>query len=139
MKRILNKFRELRGLHEDYTLGRKVVGYDMLGNKYYQYYDETNQPIKREVEYIKGYQYIETDPLWQRWLLGIDKEYPTPEEVENFKQNFHARVQTGKDWDREDEEMMSKWRETLKKVRPQKPDQEFKPEGWKPTEHSKKY
>mmetsp|Transcript_5241 Transcript_5241/g.9624 ORF Transcript_5241/g.9624 Transcript_5241/m.9624 type:complete len:140 (+) Transcript_5241:1626-2045(+) len=139
MKRIFNKLRDLKNRLEDVNLGRKLVGEDMLGNRYYQYFDETEQATKREVEYKKGYQYIETDPLWQRWLLGIDKEAPTPEEVETFKQNFYARVQTAKDWDRQDEAMMKEWRETLKQVRPERSNKEFKPEDWKPTGSGKKY
>jgi NADH:ubiquinone oxidoreductase subunit len=136
---MFKKLLSLRSRLLDAPQNRKLVGQDMLENKYYQYFDDHGNATKRIVEYHKGFRYIETDPLWQRWLIGIDSSPPTQEEVEQDTQNYNARVQIGKEWDRQDEVVMKEWREALKKVRPVRPEKEFKPEGWVPGEQKKKY
>lgn len=140
LRRSIGFIKRIRDSWKDLDLNRKYVGSDCYENKYYQYFNDHNLPLKREVEYLKGIHHAKVDPVWLRWLQGADQDPPTPEEVEkNFKEVIY-RQEVGKQWDARDEEMMKTYRDTLNKTASQRAKKDFTPDGWSPIQKgSKKY
>lgn len=140
VRRSIGFIKRIRDNWRDMDLNRKCVGKDAYDNKYYQYYDDQNLPLKREVEYAKGIHHAKFDPVWFNWLQGKDKDPPTGEEVDNSYRGYLDRQEIGKQWDARDEEMMKTYRETLKKAAPPRHKKDFTPESWAPSHKgNKKY
>jgi hypothetical protein len=49
LRKLIKGVLEIRNQSSDAKLGRKLVGLDRNGNKYYQYYDRDGYEGKREV------------------------------------------------------------------------------------------
>ena len=140
LRRSIGFIRRIRNSWRDLDLNRKFAGKDAYDNKYYQYYDDHNLPLRREVEYSKTIQEAKSDPVWFHWLQGKDKDAPTPEEVEKSFKGYLDRQETGKQWEAKDEEMMKAYRETIKKAAPSRIKKDFTPESWAPNQKgNKKY
>lgn len=132
MGRIWNALKSVRAWWRDGELNRRLVGKDVYGNSYYQYYTSEGLPDRRIAEYVKGWRNAQTDPLWVRWLNGTERLPPTSDDVMKSKEDYDRRRRTGAEFDQQEEERMRKWREAYSKTR-RATGEAFKPESWDPS------
>ena len=134
-------FSKLKFSWRNQQLNRELVGSDMYGNSYYQHYDDTDLPTKREVEYKEGMHNPIMDPIWAGWLNGSETMPPSRKEIEESYEQYLKRSKIGQDWDAQDEVMMRQFREVMKQANPKqrRPSEEFTPDAWGGDKGSKKY
>lgn len=122
------------------NLNRKMVGMDRNGNRYYQYYSDSGQEDKREVEVFSASDTNkEYDPYWDEWLRYKQKVPYTQEELAKFYAAEDQRVETAFAYEKKDAEMMKHFRKEFKKQNESNATsiekgfgQSYEPGMWKP-------
>lgn len=139
-RRTFGIFKDILTKYRNRNANKEEVGQDMYGNKYFQIYDSENFPYKREVEYKEGYKNPQMDPIWVGWLKGTETKPPSSQEIQNSFEDYQKRKDVGNDYDKKDEEIMSKFREAMKKSARPIMKKEFEPKMWDPvSKGNKKY
>jgi NADH ubiquinone oxidoreductase subunit NDUFA12. len=149
VKGLLKKIKNFRMAHEDAKLNRKIVGYDRLNNRYYQYFDEEGNETKRVCEYSsKFFTEEDIDPYWNAWLKKMQRDPPTEEQLKEFYEAEDKFKQSAYEYEKKDAEMMSKYRkEQASKAKEERPETsqtkgqgvEFEPGKWNPNAKTKKF
>lgn len=148
-----NTLKKLRNLRQDYIdqgMNRKLVkkiikaskvGYDRNGNKYYQYYSDNGEELKREVEAFSNMNamIVEFDQNWDEWLRGKKKEPYSEDELRKLWDEEDKRISVAMNYEKRDASMMKDYRKEKKegldygKGSDQKGENEsFEPGAWNP-------
>eukprot|EP01017_Pseudomicrothorax_dubius_P045895 TRINITY_DN8015_c0_g1_i1.p1 TRINITY_DN8015_c0_g1~~TRINITY_DN8015_c0_g1_i1.p1 ORF type:complete len:132 (-),score=27.08 TRINITY_DN8015_c0_g1_i1:122-517(-) len=120
-------------------MNRKLVGVDKFGNKYYQYYTDEGEELKRVCEYNVGISEDNIDPNWDAWLRRMQKVPYTNEELEKLYDEQDNMREAAYDYEKRDAEMMREFRkaerqkkETEKTSTDQGYGKAYEPGFWKP-------
>ena len=141
LRKFVKTIQSLKQAHRDVKINRKLVGTDRFENKYYQYYNDEGEEVKREVDYKYGHVEREVDLNWDAWLRYRQKAPYTNQDLENLYDEQHEWKEKAFDYEKRDSEMMSKYRkEQLEKHQKENPQtdldkgqgEDYEPGYWNP-------